>query len=1014
MSSSRAGAVLSTCLALLMSASLAAAAPQVQAWEGEITLPTYPWYDSPYPEIQELGGRIVYPYSMQDDIGKEKRPVTYRALFLENEYLRVTCLPALGGRIHSVLDKTTGEEMFHLNDEIKPALIAMRGAWVSGGIEWNTGPQGHTVTAVSPVDAVLVENEDGSASLVIGNTEKIFRTRWTVRLTLHPGRSYLDERIRIFNPTDGVHPYYFWNCTAFPCRPGTRFIFPMTLGTDHDGTTFFSWPEHEGRDLTWLKNYPKMTSVFAYQCAFDFFGAYDVDRNQGIVAYANHFELQGKKAWTWGQDDFGIVSQMSLSDGGREGAPYIEVQSGPLRTQAEYGMLDPHEEVSWQEWWYPVHGLGDGFEYATRDVAVQTHRFDDGSLDVRMIATGVFPNATVSVGGTSRGGPRPLRERQDLSPSHVQSFLSSGVGDGPVVIGIQAESGEVLARFTTPLDIPRVEPPDLTVTPAREDGRATVGEIWQEAQLLDRQSRPIEARARYLDALAEDPGHAPSLHALAVLDLEEGRYAEAAERLEGALRRDETDGMAWYHLGVTHLRQGRPEDARRTAYRAAFESETRSLGHDLVGRAEMVLGRPDRAIEAFRKAVELDPRDTRARDHYWAAMIAAGRTDEVIDAIRRVVRHDDPTAPLPRALLARTSIDERRRFTKDMGTSFGNSEFAVLEAALALSELGLGRNAYTIFTAMLETDRPRLGPLGFYYMIWFAHESGEESWVRHVEPRITGSWLPLRIFPSRPEAEAVLRFAIDRNPEDARAHVLLGHLLAGLHRVEEAVPCWRRAVELDPSLFVAWRNLALYEWRVEGDLPQAEQLYRRALGDPGPFHLYYDLARVLTEQGKRPEAIELVEPWARLPHQRADLLLWLAQSYLDEARYDDVLELLARARFSSWEGGTRPHDLFASAHLERGKLRFEAGELEPALEDFTAALTWPANLEVGRKVDAEEAEACYWKGRAFQALGRTEEALAIWRTGADAQPGSDAHDLHRALCAEALVSPAEHGRDSRP
>ncbi len=106
------------------------------------------------------------------------------------------------------------------------------------------------------MDVVTVENPDGSASLVIGNTEMNFRTVWTVRLTLHPGRAYLDEQISISNPTDGFHSYYFWNNTAFPNRAGTRFIYPMTLGTDHEGKNFFTWPIHEGRDLTWLKNYP--------------------------------------------------------------------------------------------------------------------------------------------------------------------------------------------------------------------------------------------------------------------------------------------------------------------------------------------------------------------------------------------------------------------------------------------------------------------------------------------------------------------------------------------------------------------------------------------------------------------------------------------------------------------------------------------------------------------------------------------------------------------------------------
>ena len=303
---------------------------------------------------------------MQDHLSRQKVDRTYKALFLENEYLKVTCLPELGGRLHSVLDKTEGKEMFHLNRVIKPGMIAMRGAWISGGVEWNSGPHGHTVTVLSPVDALLGHNLDGSAYLEISNQEKILRTRWTVRVTLHPGKAYLDERIRIDNPTDGSHPYYFWNCTAFPNLPGTRFIYPMTLGTDHNAREFFRWPIHEGRDLSWLKNYETYASIFSVNCSHDFFGAYDVDLDRGIVQVANHHELGGKKAWTWGEWDFGKVAQKNLTD---DDGPYIEVQSGPLPTQSDYGMLGPRERVAWQEWWYPVHGLGEGFEFANRDIA---------------------------------------------------------------------------------------------------------------------------------------------------------------------------------------------------------------------------------------------------------------------------------------------------------------------------------------------------------------------------------------------------------------------------------------------------------------------------------------------------------------------------------------------------------------------------------------------------------------------------------------------------------------------
>ncbi|MBN2313734.1 MAG: DUF5107 domain-containing protein, partial [Sedimentisphaerales bacterium] len=186
--------------------------PKTHAWEGTITIPTYGWEEDINPKFWALEtdvkfsttvkGAIVYPYTMQDHLSRTKKDRTYKALFLENEYLKVTCLPELGGRLHSVFDKTEGKETFHLNNVIKPGMIAMRGAFISGGVEWNAGPQVHTVTILSPVDAILGQSPDGSSYIQVNNLEKSLRTQWTVRVTLHPGKAYLDERIRICNPID--------------------------------------------------------------------------------------------------------------------------------------------------------------------------------------------------------------------------------------------------------------------------------------------------------------------------------------------------------------------------------------------------------------------------------------------------------------------------------------------------------------------------------------------------------------------------------------------------------------------------------------------------------------------------------------------------------------------------------------------------------------------------------------------------------------------------------------------
>ncbi|MHC4542490.1 MAG: DUF5107 domain-containing protein, partial [Planctomycetota bacterium] len=466
-------------------------------------------------------GSIVYPYTMQDHLSRTKADRTYKALFLENEYLKVTCLPEFGGRLHSVLDKTENEQMFHLNDVIKPGMIAMRGAWISGGVEWNAGPHGHTVTVLSPVDALTGRNTDGSAYIEINNLEKSQRTRWTVRVTLHPGKAYLDERIRIFNPVDAMSPYYFWNCTAFPNRRGTRFIYPMTLGTDHAGVRFFTWPIHEGKDLSWLKNYETSSSVFSVNCVFDFFGAYDVDADRGIVQTADHHELSGKKAWTWGTWDFGLVSQQNLTD---NDGPYIEVQSGPLPTQSDYGMLMPRQEVSWQEYWYPVHGLGDGFEYATKDIAVQTERVTgraSPTLRLRILATGEFSGATCSI---SQGRRELIAKTVDLTPENPQVVTLRSAPQSPVDVTIKTQEGTVLASFTTPLPIPEQTPPEPSGLMTKPDEQLTLEETFLRGRKHDLGTNRQKAHEYYTKALADDPQYSPALRGLAVLDIEAGLY----------------------------------------------------------------------------------------------------------------------------------------------------------------------------------------------------------------------------------------------------------------------------------------------------------------------------------------------------------------------------------------------------------------------------------------------------------------------------------------------------------
>src|SRR5206468_1078732 len=128
------------------------------------------------------------PYRMQDGYNRNKRVQGLPSLVLENEMLRATFLPGLGGRLASLYQKAAGRELLSRNPVFQPANLALRNAWFSGGIEWNPGgPPGHHYLTCSPVFAARVEGPDGAPILRIYEWDRVQRFPWQIDFHLPPG-----------------------------------------------------------------------------------------------------------------------------------------------------------------------------------------------------------------------------------------------------------------------------------------------------------------------------------------------------------------------------------------------------------------------------------------------------------------------------------------------------------------------------------------------------------------------------------------------------------------------------------------------------------------------------------------------------------------------------------------------------------------------------------------------------------------------------------------------------------
>ena len=164
-------------LACLAAGVLSAAPGKATLTEGKTSMLTYDFSD---PNPVANPNQTQYPYFRFDgyeSVGKNKE---WKTVVMENDWVSVTVFPEIGGKVWGAIDKTRGLEFVYYNNVVKFRDIAMRGAWTSGGIEFNFGIIGHIPTTATPVDYMTRENEDGSVSCIIASFELLTRTWWTV------------------------------------------------------------------------------------------------------------------------------------------------------------------------------------------------------------------------------------------------------------------------------------------------------------------------------------------------------------------------------------------------------------------------------------------------------------------------------------------------------------------------------------------------------------------------------------------------------------------------------------------------------------------------------------------------------------------------------------------------------------------------------------------------------------------------------------------------------------------
>lgn len=291
----------------------------------------------------------LLPYTNQDNYDRNRNDRAFNAAILENKYIKAVFLPELGGRLWSLVDKTTGKEVLYKNCVYQPCNLALRNAWFSGGVEFNVGIKGHNPLTCASLFAKKLTYKGGEEVLCMYEFERIREVVYSINAYLPEDSKVLYIKNKIENTSDDDKYMYWWSNIAVPEEKGVRVIVP----TDESFLCLYD----EGRYLLDKVELPRCLGVDAtypknHNRSYDFF--YKIPKNENKwIASANtdgsgllHFstsEFIGRKMFLWGQANGGRNWNSWLTEDDR---PYIEIQAGLAHTQHEH--IPMKAKQTWQ------------------------------------------------------------------------------------------------------------------------------------------------------------------------------------------------------------------------------------------------------------------------------------------------------------------------------------------------------------------------------------------------------------------------------------------------------------------------------------------------------------------------------------------------------------------------------------------------------------------------------------------------------------------------------------------
>ena len=932
----------------------------------------------------------VYPYPVIDKIEDEKFDKAYKAIILENAYLRVVVLPELGGRIQRATDKTNNYDFVYYNEVIKPALVGLCGPWISGGIEFNW-PQHHRPTTFSPVNYTITTHKNGSKSVSLHEIDQMYGTKGTACFTLYPDKAYIEITGQVYNPTPLDQTFLWWANPAIPVNDQTQSIFPPDVHAvmDHGKRAvsrfpiatgeYYKYDYSPGVDISKYKNIAVPTSYMAHHSDFDFIGGYDYGLAAGILHVADHHISPGKKQWTWGCGDFGQAWDRNLTD---DNGPYVELMTGVFTdNQPDFAWLKPFEEKSFTQYFMPYKKLG-AVKNASCDVVLNLE-IENQEAMVQVYTTGEKKVKIV----LATKEKTFLDTSVTLSPTHLfeEKITLPPVDPHKVTLSVYDIDNRLLLSYR-PLE-KKIEKAPAPAQAAKLPQELFTNEEMFLTGLHIEQYRhaTYEPDPYYLEGLKRDPGDSRINIAYGMLLLRRGAFTKSEPYFRAAIERltwkspNPYSGEAHYGLGLSLFYQGQRTTAFDAFYKATWNHAQQEMAFYYLAAIEAQQKNYPAALSFIEKALIKNTHNIKGRGLKMALLHKLGRLEEVI-AFGEESLTIDPFDHLSHHELV--TLGHRR--VEDLQKIMGGHVSTYITIATHYSEAGFFEQAI----ALLNQSNAQSNPMVHYYLAWNKAQLGNISAAQ--EALATAAAAPADYcFPNKLEDMAILTLAMAQNPKDGKAPYYLGCLLYDKRRYHEAIEMWEKSAHIEDTFPTVWRNLAQGYYNKTKDVPRAQAALEKA------FALNTSDARVFLELDQLHKKLGY-SPNKRLAAFEKHKALWLKRDDLYSeyvtllnllGRHQEALTLMLTRQFHPWEGGEgKITSQYAIALKELAQKDILAENYAAAEDKLRRALVFPHNLGEGKLAGAKDNDIYFWLGILYEKMENHTQAAACFEKAA---PGDE-------------------------